>query len=354
MSNKPQDERTPQAGFTSDNIAGALPEVLEAMVAAASGQATAYGDDELSARVERRLAEIFEREVDVFLVPTGTAANALCLATLCPPWGKVFLHPDSHANRDECGAPEFYTGGAKLVAVDGPAARIDPALLAPALRVKLGDVHTMQPGCVSITQASEKGSVYRLDEIAAIGEHCRAAGVRLHMDGARFANALVALGCTPSEMTWRRGVDALSFGATKNGVPCAEAIVLFDRSLAEEMGYRRKRGGHLLSKMRFLAAQLDAYLENDRWLDAARHSNAMARRLADGLGDVAGIERLAPVEANIVFCRLPQALIDGLLGEGFRFYHARWGAGVIRLVTSFATRATDVDHLLAAVRRLAG
>ena len=350
-SNRSDGAQTPAMGFTSDNIAGASPEVIEAILANSTGQASPYGADELTARVEDKLSEIFEREVDVFLVPTGTAANALCLSAMTPPWGNIYCHPASHINNDECGAPVFYANGAKLVAVDGPSAKIDPASLGSAARVKVGDVHSTQPSCVSITQATEEGGVYTLDEIGALAEVCKASSIKLHMDGSRFANALVSLGCSPAEMTWKAGVDALSFGATKNGVFAAEAIVLFDASLAPEMGYRRKRAGHLFSKMRFLSAQIDAYLTDDLWLRNARQANDAAQRLIQGLAGLSGIEVLGAPEANIVFCRLPSAVIESLLQAGFKFYHDRWEANVVRFVTSFSTTAEDVDNLLAHVTR---
>ncbi len=342
--------RTPSLGFTSDNIAGASPEVVEAIVASSTGQASPYGADDLTERVERKLADIFEREVSVFLVPTGTAANALCLAAMTPPWGNIYCHPASHINNDECGAPVFFANGAKLVTVDGPAAKMDPANLGNAARSKVGDVHSTQPSCASITQATEEGSVYTLDEIGALGAVCQASSIKLHMDGSRFANALVSLGCSPAEMTWKAGVDALSFGATKNGVFAAEAIVLFDTSLAPEMGYRRKRAGHLFSKMRFLSAQIDAYLSNDRWLRNARQANGAAQHLTRGLSGLNGVEVLGASEANIVFCRLPAPTIEALLQAGFKFYHDRWAPNVVRFVTSFATTIEDVDHLLAQVK----
>ena len=350
----PTRQKRPALGFSSDNIAGASPEVIEAIVASNVGQAAGYGADDVTARVERKFSELFEREVAVLLVPTGTAANALCLAALTPVWGSVLCHPDSHVNNDECGAPEFFTGAAKLVPVDGASAKIDLEALRVAARAKAGDVHSVQPSCVSVTQATEVGSVYSLDEISAIGALCKSSSLRLHMDGSRFANALVALGCTPAEMTWKAGVDALSFGATKNGVPGAEAIVLFDTALAREMAFRRKRAGHLFSKMRFLSAQMDAYLENDLWLRNAREANAMAARLRQGLQAFACIEVMGEPQANILFCRLPSEVIERLVAEGFMFYRDRWGPGVVRLVTSFATTPADVDHLLDAVRRIVG
>jgi threonine aldolase len=350
-SDRPHGARAPAMGFSSDNIAGASPEVIEALVAHTAGQASPYGTDDLTARVERKLADIFEREVDVFLVPTGTAANALCLATMTPPWGNIYCHAASHINNDECGAPAFYTNGAKLVTVDGPSAKMDPAALRAAASVKVGDVHSTQPACASITQATEEGGVYALNEIEALGEVCKASSIKLHMDGSRFANALVSLGCSPAEMTWKAGVHALSFGATKNGVLAAEAIVLFDRSLAAEMGYRRKRAGHLFSKMRFLAAQMDAYLNDDLWLRNARQANGTAQRLSQGLAGLSGVEVLGATEANILFCRLPSTVVESLLEAGFKFYHDRWGPNIVRFVTAFSTTAQDVDNLLAHVKR---
>ena len=342
-----------QPGFGSDNVAGASPEILAALTACNDGAAPSYGADEISARVEAKLAALFEHEVAVFLVSTGTAANALSLAAFTPPWGAVLCHAESHIEVDECGAPEFYSGGAKLVHVDGTDCRIDPDALREKAKVGAGDVHSVQPACVSITQATELGTLYSLEQTRAIGAVCREAGLPLHMDGSRFANAVASLGVSPAEMTWKAGVDALSFGATKNGALGVEAIVLFDPARAKELAFRRKRGGHLSSKMRFLAAQMDAYLTDDLWLRNARHANAMAARLDQGLRQIDGVAVRGTVEANMLFCRLPQPMIDGLLAQGFRFYTDRWGDGVVRLVTSFATSTDDVDALLGAARALA-
>jgi threonine aldolase len=338
--------------FASDNIAGASKEVAQAMIRHSTGQASAYGTDELSLKVKLKLSEIFERDVEVFLVPTGTAANSLCLSAMTPPWGNIYCHPASHINNDECGAPEFFSNGAKLMTIDGPSAKLDVTRLRERTGEKVGDVHTTQPACVSITQATEVGSLYSLDEIAAIGEVCKASALGFHMDGSRFANALVALGCSPAQMTWKAGVDALSFGATKNGALAAEAIVLFNPTLATEMSYRRKRSGHLLSKMRFISAQIDAYLTDDLWLRNARQANTAAQRLARGLAGLRGVEVMAGAEANILFCKLDSAIIEALLKAGFGFYHDRWGPNIVRFVTSFATTAEDVDHLLSQVRRV--
>ncbi|MDQ0511204.1 threonine aldolase family protein [Ancylobacter amanitiformis] len=342
-----------QPGFGSDNVAGISPAILQALAAANEGPMPSYGADPISRRVEEKLCALFERDVAVLLVSTGTAANALSLALFSPPWGAVLCHAGSHIENDECGAPEFFTAGAKLVHVAGTDARIDPEALRAATRLNRGDVHGVQPAVVSITQASELGTLYSLEHTRAIGTVCREAGLPLHMDGSRFANAVAALGASPAELTWKAGVDILSFGATKNGAMGVEAIVLFDPARAGELAFRRKRGGHLSSKMRFLAAQMDAYLDDDLWLANARHANAMAARLDAGLRAIPGVNVNGAVEANMLFARLPQPMIDGLLAQGFRFYTDRWGAGVVRLVTSFATSEDDVDALLAAARNLA-
>lgn len=338
--------------FTSDNTAGASPEVLEAIATCNAGPSNPYGADDYTHVMVRRFSEIFEREVDVFLVPSGTAANALSLSALTPPWGGIFCHAESHINTDECGAVEFYTGGAKLIPVPGSSAKIDPQALHQAAAKRVGDIHSSQPACVSMTQATENGSIYQRGEIEAIGSVCKSAGLRLHMDGARFANAIASANCSPAQMTWMAGVDALSFGATKNGTIGADAIVMFDQAVAAEMGYRRKRSGHLVSKMRFAAVQMIAYLDNDLWLNNARRSNAMALRLADGLRQITGVELTGTTEANIVFCRLPSRVADGLRDAGFHFFYGRWESGVARFVTSFMTSREDIDELLAQTRRL--
>ncbi|MEE8501742.1 MAG: low specificity L-threonine aldolase [Kiloniellales bacterium] len=340
--------------FCSDNVSGAAPEIIEALAKANAGPAMPYGNDDWTRRVEARLQQIFETDCRVFPVATGTAANVLGLSLLTPPYGAVYCHEEAHVNIDECGAPEFYTGGAKLVALPGPHGKLSPEALAAAIS-GAGNQHRVQPAAISLSQATEAGTVYRPKEVAAIAEVARAHGLGLQMDGARFANALVSLGCTPAEITWKAGVDALSFGATKNGAMAAEAVVLFRPELAESLPYRRKQGGHLFSKMRFLSAQLEAYLEGDLWLALAARANASARRLADGLAAIPGACLVHPVEANEIFCRLPEAMIDGLLADGFQFY--RWGAPAaseVRLVCAFERTEAEVDAFLAAARHLAG
>jgi threonine aldolase len=344
---------TSERSFTSDNTAGGVPEIVAAVVAAAAGQAPPYGADSWTSSARRRFSEIFDRDVDVLPVATGSAANALSLATLTPPWGGVLCHRDSHINNDECGAPEFFTGGAKLIAVGGENAKIDLDELRAAVHRKVGDVHSVQPSVLSLTQATETGAVYTPAEIRHLASIAKDAGLRVHMDGARLANAVAALDCSLAEVTWCAGVDVLSFGATKNGAITADAIVVFDSSMTTELRFRAKRAGQLAAKMRFAAAQLDAYLADQLWLRNARHANAMTARLAAGLKSISGTHLVGTPQVNILFCCLPGPVIDGLLDQGYRFYHGRWEPGVARFVTSFATTADDVDELILAVRRLA-
>jgi threonine aldolase len=343
--------------FASDNTAGMAPEILAALTQANDGFALGYGNDDLTRRVERRIGEIFEHEVAVFLVPTGTAANALALAHVSPPWGAVFTHAEAHIVTDECGAPEFFGGGLKLIGLPGVGCKITADTLVAALAPYAGHApHQVIPSAVSISQASEAGTIYRPDEIAALGEIAHRRGMKLHMDGARLANALVRLNASPAQATWKAGVDVLSFGATKAGAMAAEAVVFFDRTAAEQMGERRKRAGHLLSKHRFLATQFQAFLHDGCWLRLARHANAMADRLARGLSE-ARLEPVWPVEANLVFVVLPKAVNERLKAAGAQYYvrnsdslppgtALRPGDALVRLVTSFATREADVDRFV--------
>ena len=341
--------------FRSDNTHGASPEIAAALAAANTGTDTSYGDDAASRRLVARFGDIFEHEVAVFPVVTGTAANALALSVMTPPFGAVYCNAEAHIMVDECGAPEFYAGGAKLVPLDGADGKIAAADLAATLDAAgAGDVHRVLPSALSLTQLTECGTTYRVDEIAALAEVARGHGLRVHMDGARFTNALVGLGCTAAEMTWRAGVDILSFGATKNGAWAAEAVIVFAPALAAEMAFRRKRAGHLLSKMRFVSAQLEAYLTDELWLRNAAHANAMAQRLAQGLGAVPGAALTHPVDGNQLFVRLPGATIEALTADGFMFH--RWpetvaGATVVRLVTAFDTSEADVAGFIDAAKR---
>jgi threonine aldolase len=340
--------------FTSDNCYGASPEILAAVANANRGAAASYGDDPVTARLQTRFCELFERDVTVFPVISGTAANALCLATLVPPHGAVVCHAQSHIAVDECGAVEQYTHGARLIGLNSENGRLACADIERALApIHRGDVHHAQPAAISITQATEFGTLYRPSEIAEIAGVARAHDMKLHMDGARFANALATLRCTPADATWRAGVDALSFGATKNGALGAEAVVFFNPQDASDFEYRRKKSGHLMSKMRFVSAQLEAYLEDSRWLKYAARANILATRLADGLRGIASIEIAHPVEANAVFARVPIEITARLRGAGAQFYDwtpPKDASTLIRLVTSFATPDEDVANFIAIAR----
>ncbi|MBP2231726.1 threonine aldolase [Azospirillum agricola] len=331
--------------FRSDNVAGAAPEVMTALAAASTGSASPYGDDPLTRRLTERLSALFETPVAVFPVATGTAANALALSALVPPFGAVYCHEEAHITVDECGAPEFFTGGAKLVPLPGAGGKLTPEAVARAVaRAGVNVVHRVQPAALSLTQATEAGTVYSPAEVGALVDVAHANGMAVHMDGARFANAMAHLGCAPADVTWRAGVDVLALGGTKGGCLAAEAVVFFNPAMAEDFGYARKRGGHLVSKTRFLSAQLDAWLADGLWLRLAHHANAMAARLATGLAGVPEVTLEHPVEANELFVRLPEKTIRALETEGFAFY--RWDDGLVRLVTSFDTPAAAVDAFL--------
>src|SRR3954452_23935248 len=306
--------------FASDNAAGIAPEILAAISLANDGAALAYGRDDWTKRVERRFAEIFQREVAVFLVPTGTAANALALAHLTPPWGAVLCHDEAHIATDECGAPEFFGGGIKLIGLAGAGGKIVPAVLEDALaHGQWGGPHHVTPTVLSLSQATEAGTMYRPEEIRRLAEIAHAHGLAVHVDGARLANALARMNATPAQATWQAGVDALSFGATKGGALAAEAVLFFDPARAGGMSERRKRGGHLVSKHRFVAAQMEAYLAEELWLRLARRANSMAARLSSELTG-AGFPPVWPVEANEVFVMMPPPLQEALQAAGARFY----------------------------------
>lgn len=342
-----------KVAFTSDNIAGASDSVFNAMMDASQGDAMPYGNDDMTTEVTSMLSELFECDVDVFLVSTGTAANVLSISAMTPPWGSVLCHTESHLLNDESTAPEFYTGGARFVGIGGADAKMDPASLKKVVTQKVGDVHSCQASAVSISQVTEVGSVYSLAEIRAITDIAKEAGLSVHMDGARFANALLSLGCTPAEMTWKAGVDIVSFGATKNGTMASEAIVVFNRSLSKELGFRRKRGGHLHSKMRLLSSQMKAYLTDDLWRKNAAHANAMMVLLQEGLASIPSVKINTPAQANMLFCTLPEGMADHLLAEGFAFYGGRWEEGVVRLVTSFRTPKEGVEAFVDCARSFA-
>ena len=347
--------------FASDNGAGVAPAILEAMVAASAGAAPAYGADAFTARAEAALSEIFERPVTAFLVATGTAANALALGAAAPGWSAVFCHEEAHIHDDECGAPEFFTGGAKLVGIAGEAGKIAPDALRETLaRFPRGLVKSVQPGALSLSQATEAGALYAPDEIVALSGIAHDAGVAVHMDGARFANAVAELGCSPAQLSWRAGVDVLSFGATKNGAMACEAVVFFDAQRAASFAFQRKRAGHTISKGRFLGAQMAAYLKDGLWLTLAQRANAAAARLAGGLSAIPGVRLAWPRQANEVFPIVPRALVAPLRAAGAGFYE--WSSRAVppaaapgeaeaflRLVCSFATAEAEVDRFLALV-----
>ena len=353
--------------FASDNTAGASQAILAAIAAANEGSAQAYGADPLTARAALLLKEVFEREIACFLVNTGTAANALALAAIAPPFGAIFCHAQAHIMADECGAPEMFTGGAKLVGVAGRAGKIAPADLKTVLTdFPRGVEKQVQPAGLSLSQVTECGTIYTCQEIAELTALAHGAGLMVHMDGARFANALVSLHCTPAEMSWKAGIDVLSFGATKNGALACEAVLFFDPTKATSLPFQRKRSGHTLPKGRFLGAQMAAYLENGHWLDLAARANGHARRLAAGLAKIPGIRMPWPCEANEIFAILPGKIDAALKAGGALYYPWRFrDAGpdcappakddvFVRLVTSFATLPSDVDSFLTLARSAGG
>lgn len=331
--------------FFSDNAAPACPAVIDAIVAA-NEQDTAYDGDRWSQALDGAMSDLFETQVACLWVPTGTAANALALAAMCPPHGAILCHREAHIQVDECGAPEFYTHGAKLLLIDGEGAKLTPQAIENTAAAIRDDVHQVQPHAISITNATEYGRIYSPAEVAAIGEIARARGLGFHMDGARFANAVAHLGCHPADMTWRAGVDALSFGFVKNGGMSAEALIFFRPDLAAATRYRRKRAGHLQSKGRYLAAQLLAMLDGDVWLHNARAANEGAALLARAAGDRL-VER---VEANEVFVRLTADEAARLRAQGFDFYD--WGEGQARFVTAWDQGEAVVRPLADAIAAL--
>ncbi len=308
--------------FSSDNAGPAAPEVLEALSRANEDYASGYGADEIMDRVRARIREIFETpEAEVFLVPTGTAANALALACLAEPWQTIYCHRNAHIEEDECGAPEFYTGGGKLCLLEGADAKIDPAELEKAIHFTArAGVHNVQHGPLSITNVTEQGAIYSLAEIQTLTSIAKASNLPVHMDGARFANAIVGSNMSPAEMTWKSGIDVLSFGGTKNGLIGVEAVIFFDPAKAWEFQLRRKRGGHLFSKHRYLSAQMEAYLTDDLWLRLARQANDAAARMAAGLRGLDHVRFLHPVDANMLFVSMPRDMHKALHDAGAHYY----------------------------------
>ena len=342
--------------FASDNASAVPPQVLDALVRCNQGYEMPYGNDTVMDRVRARLREVFEApEAAIYLVATGTAANSLSLALLTPPWGAALCHTTAHVQVDECNAPEAFMNGGKLITVPGDDGRIDPQALKAVLdRLVPASVHNAQPSALTLTNTTELGTVYTPDQIAELTGLAKAAGLATHMDGARFANALVSTGATPAEMTWKAGIDVLSFGGTKNGLMGVEAVILFDPARAKEFELRRKRGAHLFSKHRYLSAQMDAYLEGDLWLDLARRANASAARLAAGIEALPGGRLLHPVQANMLFAEFPAAGHTRATAAGAVFYNLGELNGgsplAARLVTSWSTTEGEVDTFLSHLR----
>ncbi len=339
--------------FASDNAYGVLPEVLSALAQAAQGAALPYGDDDVTRALALRFNAVFEREIAMFPVMTGTAANALALATLVPPHGAILCHQDSHIVVHECGAPEFFTHGARLHTIAGADGKLEPGALEAVLKQwPWGDVHGVQPFAVSLSQPTELGTIYSREDISAIAALAHRHGLKLHVDGARFGNAVAALGRTPAEASWKCGVDVLSFGASKGGALAAEAVLFFDPADARDFAFRRKKAGHLASKMRLVSAQLAAFMDKDLWLHKAARANALAARLGEGL-KARGVTITAPVQTNMVFAELPREIAARLRAGGAQFFDrtraSREDHVVARLVTSFATPEEDVERFLSLI-----
>ena len=341
--------------FASDNVYGVHPKILDALSAANAATAASYGGDDLTRKSEEKLAEVFGCDLRAFLVTPGTAANGLSLSAITPGYGAIICHAEAHISCDECNSPEHFTGGAKIIGLHAPGGKIVPAMVEKTLKSFIRGEHDPKPRGVSLTNATELGTVYSAAEVQAMSDLIRPRGMKLHIDGARFANAVAGLGVTPADLTWKSGVDVMSFGATKNGAMMLEAVVFFDLALAEDFAYRRMRSGQLISKSRYLGAQMLAYLDNDLWLENARRANSLAQKLSHGLRQINTIRIPNPVQANEVFAVMPRSLYDRLLASGAKFYD--WmpdslGSGIaedeifVRFVLSFATPEADVDAFL--------
>ena len=336
--------------FASDNYSGICPEAWAALAEANHGHARSYGDDPWTARASDLLREVFETDCEVFFVFNGTAANSLTLASCCQSYHSILCHELAHVETDECGAPEFFSNGTKLLMLPGEQGKISPAAIEHTVK-KRTDVHFPKPRAVSVTNATEVGTVYAPDELKAIWAKTKAFDLKLHMDGARFANAVASLGCAPKELTWQAGVDALCFGGTKNGMAVGEAVVFFNREMAREFDYRCKQAGQLASKMRFLSASWVGMLQDGAWLRHAAHANAMAARLEQALANLPGVTLLFPRQANGVFAELPAPAIAALRAKGWLFY-TFIGAGGCRFMCTWDTRPEDVDALAADLRAM--
>jgi threonine aldolase len=340
----------PVRHFASDNNAGICPEAWAALAEANQNHSPGYGDDAWTQKATDLIRDVFETHCEVFFVFNGTAANSLSLASMCQSYHSILCHETSHIEADECGAPEFFSNGTKVLLLSGANGKIDPAGVERMVR-KRTDIHYPKPRAVSLTQSTELGTVYTPDELKAIWAKGKSLNLKIHMDGARFANAVASLGCAPKEITWQAGVDVLCFGGTKNGLPIGEAVVFFDRELAREFDYRCKQGGQLASKMRFISAPWVGLLKDGAWLQHARHANAMAGRLESALQSLPQVKMLFPREANAVFAELPRPAIDGLRAKGWRFY-TFIGAGGCRLMCAWDTTPSDIDDFTRDLRDL--
>ncbi len=341
----------PRRQFASDNYAGVCPEAWAAMTQANAGHEVSYGDDSWTARAADLIRDVFETSCEVFFVFNGTSANSLSLASLCQSYHSILCHEIAHVEVSECGAPEFFANGTKVLLLPGADGKIDPAAIEKTVN-KRTDVHYPKPRGLSLTQATEVGTVYSVDELKAIWGVARQFGLRIHMDGARFANAVVSLGVKPKEITWQAGIDVLSFGGTKNGIAVGEAVVFFNHDLAREFDYRCKQGGQLASKMRFLSAPWVGMLQDGAWLRHAQHANAMARRLEAGLRGLPRVQIAFPVQTNAVFATIPDDLVQGMYRRGWKFY-VNVGVDYARLMCSWDTTEGDVDSFAADLRELA-
>jgi len=336
--------------FSSDNVTIACPEIMDALVKANSGNVDSYGDDKWSASLKKKMSDLFEKNVEVFTAVTGTAANSLALSALTPGFGNIYCHEISHINVDECGAPEFFTGGAKLIALKGAGGKITAEDIDKNIR-GWGVVHNTQPSTISITQASETGLVYQLDEILAISELAQNHKMKVHMDGARFANSVATLKKTPAEITWKSGIDVLTFGGTKNGCLDAEAIVFFKPEHVGNFSFLHKRSGQLLSKMRFISAQLERYITDDLWLKNAKHANSMAQVLSKELSNIDGVKLLYQTQSNEIFVNFSENIINNLKKNDYSTYQDELNNNSIRFVTAWNTTKNDIKKLLTIVKK---
>ncbi len=337
--------------FASDNYAGICPEAFAALAEANQGHQVSYGDDTWTAKASNLIRDLFETNCEVFFVFNGTSANSLSLASLCQPYHSVLCHELAHVEVAECGAPEFFANGSKVLLLPGADGKIDPKAIERAVH-KRTDIHYPKPRALTLTQATELGTVYSLDELRALTDAARGFDLRVHMDGARFANAVVSLAATPKEITWKAGIDVLSFGATKNGIAVGEAVIFFNPELGREFDYRCKQGGQLASKMRFLSAPWVGLLQEGAWLRHARHANTMAKRLDAALRNLPRVQIVYPVQTNSVFAHIPIEIVQAMYRRGWKFYTHVGGADEARLMCSWDTTEQDVDSFAADLSEL--